>query len=301
MVVAVVGKHVEAHAAEHLLRIRCVAARKNPGQLHQRVIVERGRAPIHLKDRCGAQHVAADARISAFLAVKPAHGKVSTAPPGGHEPCLWYGNAARGRTVHVFFFHQPHLRHVARCGELDDPSVCHDLGTRAAGAAAHLEEGIQIADLLAVQQRPALLRKVIQIAQGCFLMHIPRRAIGQRAHAGSADNRQTLQRRHVCRGKPPAFEHTTHEQSAPCVGQAVRKDAPQTMKCARGRDKHLFLHRQGERADGEAAFQPRIAVCEGHAAVGGFSQRSDESVVQIHIHLTFVHGVPPQCCRIPPA
>lgn len=50
MVIAVVGKHVEAHAAEHLLRIRQVAARENPGQLHQRVIVERGRAPIHLKD-----------------------------------------------------------------------------------------------------------------------------------------------------------------------------------------------------------------------------------------------------------
>lgn len=50
MVIAVVGKHVEAHTVEHLLRIRCVAARDNPGQLHQRVIVERGRAPIHLKD-----------------------------------------------------------------------------------------------------------------------------------------------------------------------------------------------------------------------------------------------------------
>ena len=56
------------------------------------------------------------------------------------------------------------------------------------------------------------------------------------------------------------------------------------MQCARGGDKYLWLHGQGEGADGKATFQPCIAVCEGHTMVSGFSQRSYKAVIQENIY-----------------
>ena len=218
VVVPVVGENVEAHAPVHLRRIFGIAPGKDARELHQRVVIHGGGAPVCFQDSGGRQHMAADGLTGSLLPVKTLHGKITAAPLGGQQPGFRNYNAAGSGTVRVFLFHSPHLRHFPGGRKLDNPLLRHYLGPCTAGITAQLKKRVQVADILLKQQRLALRGEHVQIPQMGRFVQIPRRAIGQRAHTGASHNSQPFQRRDLFRRKAAMLQHAVHQQAAPCVG-----------------------------------------------------------------------------------
>ena len=218
VVVPVVGENVEALAPVHLHRVLSVAPGKDARELHQRVVIHGGGAPVCFQDSGGRQHMAADGLTGSLFPVKTPHGKISATTPGRQQPGFGNHNAAGGGAIHIFFFHAPHFRHFPGSRELDNPLLRHYFGPGAAGTTAKLKKCIQVADILLKQQRLALSGEHVQIPQMGRFVQIPRRAIGQRAHTGASHNSQPFQRCDLFRRKAAMLQHAVHQQAAPCVG-----------------------------------------------------------------------------------
>ena len=135
--------------------------------------------------------------------VKPLYSKVTRTHIRRHQLGFRHDDSAVRGAIHIGFFHRAAILHLIGSRKLDDPLIRHDLRSCAAGTAAHLEQFIQIARILVIQYRMTLSGKLVQIINRSILLDIPRRAVRQCAHSRIADDRQTLQLRHIRRKNSP--------------------------------------------------------------------------------------------------
>ena len=141
--------------------------------------------------------MASDDATAVLLPVETAHSKIAAALLGRHQPRFRHDNAAIGSAIHVLLFHEPCIPHIARSRKLDNPLRCHHLRTRAAAAAAHLEQRIKVANILVMKNSAALFGEFVPIIKRFFPMHVPRRTVCQRAHAGVTNDSKAFQRRYI--------------------------------------------------------------------------------------------------------